>query len=163
MNGQTIQPTTRRRSTKVRRRDRKGLALSVELIVVLPVLLLVLVAMVEYGILLVSSQGISAAANVGARQAALPSSSKADVDAAVETALGGFIWQGRQETLVFVNGAKDNSVAPNTGLLDASTTGDEIQVTVSIDADEVTPDILRYIGLSLAGSQVTSTFITRRE
>lgn len=163
MNRQCMRRTIRIRPSRSRRRDRKGLALSVELIVVLPVLLLVLVAMVEYGILLVSSQGISAAANVGARQAALPSTSKVDVEAAVQAALGGFIWQGRQETLVFVNGAKDNSLAPDTGLLYASTTGDEIQVTVSIDADEVTPDILRYIGLSLAGSQATSTFVTRRE
>lgn len=153
----------RRKPAAARRRERKGVALSIELIVVLPVLLLVLVAMVEYGILLISTQGISAAASVGARLAALPSTSKVDVEDAVDAALGGYIWNGRHETLVFVDGDKDLSVAPGTGPLATAGSGAEVQVTVRIDADEVAPDILRYIGVSLVGSQVSATFITRKE
>ena len=142
---------------------RRGVALSVELVMVLPVLFAVLVGTVEFGILLMSSQGVSAAANIGAREAALPSSDLASVTAAVHTALEGYIWDnppvpGVVEVRVLVNGTLDTGT-----LLANAAAGDIVTVIVDCPMDSAAPDALSIFGISLAGRELTSTFVTRRE
>jgi hypothetical protein len=141
-------------------RRRKGAVLSIELVMVLPILLVVLLASVEFGILLMATQGVGAAANVGARAAALPSSSRARVEAAVNAALDGWVWQDEHEVVIFVN---NNRVTPTDDYLASAVTGDVVSVTVNVPMDQAAPDLLRYFGISIAGKELTTTYVTRKE
>lgn len=145
-----------------RRNNRRGAILSLELIMVLPVLLMVLLATVEFGILLMSSQGVGAAASVGARNAALPSSSKASVTAAVATALDGYIWQGTEEVVIYVDSGS-GFVFDNGAVLANAPSGSVVSVTVNVESDQAAPDLLKYFGISLAGKELTTTYVTRKE
>jgi hypothetical protein len=150
--------------SKVNRRRRRAV-LSLELIMVLPVLLLVLLATVEFGILLMSSQGVGAAAAVGSRNAALPSSSRTSVVAAVDTALSGYVWKNFRQVEIFVDSGggfvKDTPV-PGTLLANAPS-GSIVSVTVNVEMDEAAPDLLKYFGISLNGKYLTTTYVTRKE
>jgi hypothetical protein len=152
--------TKHSRITKASRR--KGAILSLEMAIALPVLLLVVLAAVEYTFLLLGSQAITAAANVGARQAALPSTSAADVEDAVFDALASWRWARPQflEVLVFVDG---DPAGPGNELENAPS-GTEVQVTVKLPSDQAAPDLLKIVPvLSIAGQELTSSFITRKE
>jgi len=140
--------------------------LSIELIMVLPILLIVLLAMVEFGILLMSSQGIGAAASIGSRNAALPSSSLASVQAAVDTALQGYIWQDKTELVVFVDedGNGPGGFVADTGLILANApSGAIVSVTVNLPMDDAAPNLLRFFGIDLIGKELTTTYVTRKE
>lgn len=145
-----------------RRHNRRGAILSLELIMVLPILLLVLLATVEFGILLMSSQGVGAAASVGSRNAALPSSSLASVSAAVSTALEGYVWQGKHEVIVFVDSG-GGFVADNGTVLANAPSGSVVSVTVNVPSDQAAPNLLQYFGISLTGKELTTTYVTRKE
>lgn len=155
--------TTAHNSTPLRPRTsrRKGAVLSIELVMALPILLVVLLATVEFGILLMATQGVGAAANVGSRAAALPSSTRASVYAAVDNALSGWIWRGRHEVVIFVNGARVTPTSPD--FLASASTGAVVSVTVNVDMDDAAPDLLRYFGISIAGKEITTTYVTRKE
>jgi Flp pilus assembly protein TadG len=140
------------------RRRRKGAVLSIELIIVLPILLAVVLASVEFGLLLMASQGVGAAANVGAREAAKPSSSRASVEATVAAAVQGWRWNNDYEVVIFVNGVKDSG----NGLLTAGH-GATVSVTVNVPMDEAAPDLLKTLGVTLAGKELTSTYVTLKE
>lgn len=144
---------------------RRGVALSVELVMVLPILFAVLLATVEFGILLMASQGLAAAANIGAREAALPSADYASVTTAVQTALDGYVWKTdpQLEVSIFVNGNIDRGPLFPPEELAAAITGDVVSVVVSIPMDRVAPDALKFVGISIAGRELRSTFVTRRE
>jgi hypothetical protein len=139
---------------------RKGAVLSIELVMVLPILLVVLLASVEFGILLMATQGVGAAASVGARAAAIPSSSRTRVEAAVNAALDGWVWQDEHEVVIFVN---NNRVTPADDYLASAVTGDVVSVTVNVPMDQAAPDLLRYFGISIAGKELTTTYVTRKE
>lgn len=147
---------------KARRRSRRGAVLALELIMVLPVLFIILLATVEFGILLMASQGVGAAANVGSRNAALPSSSKASVEAAVNTALSGYAWDGMHETVIFVDQGlgfvKDNGL-----VLQSAPSGSIVSVTVNVPMDDAAPDLLKFFGISIANKDLTTTYVTRKE
>jgi Flp pilus assembly protein TadG len=145
-----------------RRHNRRGAILSLELIMVLPILLIVLLATVEFGILLMSSQGVGAAASVGARNAALPSSSLASVTDAVSTALDGYSWQGKQEVVVFVDSGS-GFVRDNGPVLANAPSGSVVSVTVNVPSDQAAPNLLQYFGISLSGKELTTTYVTRKE
>lgn len=140
------------------RSRRKGAVLSIELIIVLPILLAVVLASVEFGLLLMASQGVGAAANVGAREAAKPSSSRASVETAVAAAVQGWRWNNDYEVVIFVNGMKDSG----NELLTAGH-GATVSVTVNVPMEEAAPDLLKTLGVTLAGKELTSTYVTLKE
>ena len=144
---------------------RRGVALSVELVLVLPILFAILLAMVEFGILLMGSQGLTAAANIGAREAALPSADYTSVVNAVKSALQGYVWKNdaQLEVVIFVNGVKDRGPAFPPEELATAISGDEISVSVNIGMNRVAPDALKFVGITLVGHELTTTFVTRRE
>lgn len=154
------QVTNMKQITK-NRRSRTGAVLALELIMVMPILLMVLLATVEFGILLMSSQGVGAAAAHGSRNAALPSSSRASVVSAVDSALSGYIWQSKAEVVVFVDGIKDTPV-PGTLLANAPS-GSIVSVTVNVKMNDAAPDLLKYFGISVATKSLTTTYVTRKE
>jgi len=144
------------------KRRRRGVMLAVELVMVLPVLLIVLLAFVEFGILLMASQGVGASASLAAREAALASSTEASLVGAAEGALEGWVWKGKHEVVIFVNGAKVDLNDANDDLQSAATAA-EISVTINVPMTQAAPDLLRYFGLSLAGKDLTATYVTRKE
>ncbi len=147
-------------SNRSRARRRKGAVLSIELVMVVPILLSILLALVEFGILLMATQGVGAGASVGARAAGVASSSRASVEAAIDTALQGWVWQGQHEVLIFVNGQADTG---SNHLLASAVTGDVVSVTVKVPMDQAAPDLLRYFGISIADKELISTYVTRKE
>jgi Flp pilus assembly protein TadG len=136
--------------------------LSVELVLVLPILLIVLLAFVEFGLLLMATQGVSASANLAAREAALASATEASVEAAADDALAGWVWNGKHEVVVFVNGVKVDFTTPP-DLIAMAPTGSDISVTVNVPMTDAAPDLLAYFGISLEGKELTTTFVTRKE
>jgi Flp pilus assembly protein TadG len=139
---------------------RRGVALSVELVMALPILLAVLFAIVEFGLLLQSNQGVIVAASFGSREAALPGADYASVVNAVDQATQGYKWQLQTEVAIYVNGVKDTG---SNDLLQNAVTGDVVLVTVSLPMEHGAPDALKFVGYTLVGRELTSTFVTRRE
>ena len=149
--------TTRR---PARRRNRRGMLLSFELVIMLPVMLLIVLAIVEFSLLLMSAQGISMAAHRATREAALPGADYASVEDAVKDALRGYVWKDEAEVVAYVNHTRD--VGGSSAVKNAIT-GDEIMVVVTVPANKAAPDILAFIGLSTSHSEVRTSFVTRRE
>ncbi len=161
------------------RRQRRGVLLSLELVIALPILLVVILSAVEFTFLLLGSQAITAAANVGARQAALPSTSSLDVERAVYSALGSWRWAQTTNdlaVLVYVdqddNGQiendelvhRTNNLSDSNGQLANAPTGTVVQVTIQLPAIAAAPDLLGFVpGLSIKGQELTASFVTRKE
>lgn len=158
---------------------RKGALLSLELAIALPVLLLVVVGAVEFSFLLLGSQAITAAANVGARQAALPNSTADDVNDAIFQALASWRWAKPQYMQVLVFADTDNGFeelnlvydsqdpatygTPATDEIRNAPTGTDIQVTVKLPSNQAAPDLLKVFGLGLGTQELTATFVARKE
>ncbi|QDU31031.1 TadE-like protein [Anatilimnocola aggregata] len=145
---------------------RRGAVLALELVLALPILLIVLVATVEFGILLMASQGVGAAASIGSRNAALPSSSRASVEAAVSTALDGYVWNGMEEVVIHVDYNDNAGFLPDEGAnnrLANAPSGSLVSVSVNVFMDDAAPDLLRQFGISIANKELTTTFVTRKE
>jgi Flp pilus assembly protein TadG len=159
-----------------RKRNRKGALLSLELVIALPVLLTVIFAAVEFTFLLLGSQAITAAANVGARQAALPSATADEVNHAVLQALGSWRWAQPNilQVLIFVeDGNGDLELVSNSfdseaeqdqlNKLGLAPTGTDVQVTVKLASTDAAPNLLSIVGLNLTGQELTASFVTRKE
>lgn len=158
---------------------RKGALLSLELVIALPVLLIVVFAAVEFSFLLLGSQAITAAANVGARQAALPSSTAEDVRFAVFQALDSWRWAEPEhlQVLIFVDEDEDgidgDDLVYNSqdttldddpeDIVGTAPTGTSIQVTINLLSEQAAPDLLSIVHLGLEGQELTASFVTRKE
>ncbi len=130
-------------------RKKRGV-LTMELILVLPVLLIVLLALVELGTYLLAAQAIQGAAMAGAREATLPSASYDRVSAAVVGALAGWSYAG--------------SLGPdNIQVVDLPAQG-SVSVIVSVDATKAALNPLAIVpGLDLSGTKITAQFVMRKE
>lgn len=135
----------------VARRSRRGV-LSLELILVLPILLIVILATVEFGMLLASGQAVNAAAGVGAREATLPGATPAKVQAAVQRAVASWRFARRLDA-VQISPAHPQDAR----------TGDPVKVTVSVDSAAAAPNLLRFVGVSLAGQKLSASYVLRKE
>ena len=160
-------------------RKRLGALLSIELVIALPILLIVILASVEFTFMLLGSQALTAAANVGARQAALPSTSSSQVEDTVYMALSSWRWAQNKNDLAVVvyvdqddNGQIENDerVFQTNTLSDAAEvlanapTGTVVQVTLRLPAPAAAPDLLGiFPGLSIKGQELTASFVTRKE
>lgn len=159
---------------------RRGALLSLELVITLPVLLLVTLGALEFSFLLMGTQAITAGANVGARQAALPSATAEQVNRAVFQALGSWRWARPEDkflqVLIFVDIDNDGSLELVSNSLDPATSwdtanelgnaaaGTPVQVTVKLPSNEASPDLLSFIsGLSIKNQELTASFVTRKE
>ena len=144
-----------RRNRCVRRRPAM---LTFELCLTLPILLVVGIAIVQFSLMLLGSQAISAAAHAGAREACLPGASSLSVVRAVENALQGYSFQNNCEVLIFVNNQPETVSALSTAI-----TGDSVGVTVRVGAPHVAPNSLLLIGISIADTTLQQTFVMRKE
>jgi Flp pilus assembly protein TadG len=123
----------------------------VELLIVLPILLSLLLGMVEFSMFLAARQQVTTASREGARVAALGGSAQ-EVQQAVLLFLGrGNLGTANvQVTLSF-----------STGL--PGVNGQAAQVTVSLPANQVVPDLLRFIGVSIQNQTIVASTVMRLE
>jgi hypothetical protein len=125
--------------------------MTVELIMVLPILLLLLFAMVQFSMLLTARQQLLAASREGARTGAR-GGSPAEVGAAVKGALGqGSLGEARVHYRVL---AGDPS-QPVPGR-------ERVEVTVEVPATRVVPDLIRWV-VSFEDQDLVATTVMQRE
>ena len=144
-----------RRNRLVRRR---AAMLTFELCLTLPILLVVGIAIVQFSLMLLGSQAISAAAHAGAREACLPGASSPSVVRAVENALQGYSFQNNCRVSIFVNNQPETDFP-----LSSAITGDTVGVTVRVGAAHVAPNALLLVGISIADTTLQQTFVMRKE
>ena len=129
------------------KKRRRG-ALAMELLFALPIMLAVLLAMVEFSILLSARQQVTSAAREAARVAAL-GGSPTEIRTIVDRFLGPQVAQ-IEATLNDVNG----NPLPS---------GEPIQVVVSVPMFRMVPELLGFIGFSLRGQELTARAVMRKE
>jgi len=123
----------------------------VELLLALPVLLAVLLGVVEFSLMLVAQQQLVTASREGARVAA-QGGAQADVVQAVDQFLG----TGSLSNATVVAVLTDASGQP-------LPSGQPVSVTVSLPATQAVPDLLAFIGFSIAGNTLAAQAVMRKE
>jgi hypothetical protein len=146
--------TGRQYGRSVHGRRRRG-SLTVELIIAFPILFGLLLAMVEFSMLLFSRQQLTAASREGARVAAIGGEIQ-DVERTVVRYLG----EGRL-------GDAEVSMTDSTGNListsDAVPSGESVEVWVRLPANHAVPDLLRFIGYSIRDDEIVARTVMRKE
>ncbi len=134
--------------------------LTLEFVLIAPLLLVLVLAGVEFAAWLMATQAVSAAACVGARAASVTDATLATVEAAVAQALDD--WKFGQAidpvAIKVTNQVGDMS----TDLADAQT-GDMVKVIVSVDVVDAVPDLLNFFGVLLSGEKLTASCVARKE
>ncbi len=132
-----------------RRARRAGAAL--ELLLVLPVLLSLLVAMVEFSLLLVARQQLAGASREAARVAA----QGGDL-AAVQAAASLYLGTGNLANAQVLANLTDEGGMP-------LPSGAPVVVTVQVPATQAAPDLLAFVGLSLMDETLSAQTVMRKE
>ena len=136
-----------RPSRKQARADRKGALLSVEMVLVLPIVIAMFMALVEFSLLWSANQRVKEASLAGCRVASFVGSNIPAIQQAVEVSL-------YKQSLI--NHYKVD--------VDGGTqTGDPIAITVRVPMKAASPDLLQLFGFSLSGRHLISQTIMRRE
>jgi Flp pilus assembly protein TadG len=125
--------------------------LAIELLFVLPIIVIMVLAMVEFSMILVARQQLTAASREGARVAAIGGTT-ADIDNAVHTYLGTGSLAAAQVVPVITDDM--NNPLPS---------GAPVQVTVQIPTAQVVPNLLAPIGFSIANDVLVAQTIMRKE
>jgi Flp pilus assembly protein TadG len=129
---------------------RRGSA-AVELLIVLPILLSLLLGMVEFSMFLAARQQVTTASREGARVAAM----------------GGTTQEVQQAVLLFLGGGNLNTanlqvrLSFSTGL--PGVNGQAAQVIVSLPVNQVVPDLLSFIGISIQNQTIVASTVMRLE
>ena len=145
----------RRRSSPATRRSRRCGYLLFELLLLLPVLLVLVLAAVEFGMLLQARQQLVAASREGGRVAAVGGTHQ-DVEELTRRVLGSGRLGDAEIQLTFEDG---------TPLLPGQTvpTGAAVAVWIRLPARHAVPDLLRFIGYSLKDDEIVGRTVMRRE
>jgi Flp pilus assembly protein TadG len=123
--------------------------MALELLLVLPLLLTLLFAMIQFSLLLSSRQVMLAASQEGARVAA-QGGDAAEVETATRRVLGnGALSQAR--VVVQVTDSSGNPLP----------SGDPVTVCVQLNADQAAPNLLRFIGLNIQEPIVACTTLRK--
>lgn len=130
-----------------RRTPRRGAVLTVEMLLVIPLIIGLILAVVEFSMIWSGNQKLAAAARAGCRVATLPGSSQAEVEQAVQVAIN-------HRYL-----SRDAQIQIQWG----EYTGDPVVVEVRAPMRAASPDMLALIGLGLGDRQMTATSVMRRE
>ena len=149
---------TLRYNNLTRSSTRRSGVLTVELLLAIPILLVLLLATLQFAMLLLSDQAISAAASIGAREAALPSATTTRVETVVNEVLDGWRFFPDLEPIeIRVNGFV---AAPET-----ANTGDIVSVKVRVASNAAAPDLLEIFGseYSIAAKELCHQGVARKE
>lgn len=120
-------------------RRRLGAILSTELVLVLPIVITLLLAVVEFGMIMQARGSVVEASRVAGRLAAQSHATAADVEVAARRALGRKLGQAADVNVV----AGDHP-------------GDRVVVGVAVPMTAASPDFLFWIGLSHEGKQLAA-------
>lgn len=141
----------RKRQKRMRNdRARRG-ATALEFAIVLPIFLLVIVGIIEFGRAVMVQQVITNCAREGARKAVVPGATNAQVEAVIDNYMTNAGLSGHSRSIV--NVTRD----PET--LSTALSGDEISITVSIDYADVSWGLTTW----LADKTLSSSVVMRKE
>ena len=143
-----------------RRCARRGTVLTIEMLLLIPLLLVIVFAIAQYSMMLMATQAISASASVGVRQAILPGATNAGVENAVRSALAGWSFQDDNDLDVQIYVEDMPHGAP---AVENAVTGEDVTVSVSVPATRVAPNALLLVGISIDSTALRSTFTMRKE
>lgn len=130
-----------------RRAARKGAVLSMELIFVLPIVICLVLAVIEFGMLWSANQRVKEAASAACRIATFRGADMTAVRRAAEQTL-------KRSSLVSTYSIDIRNATP-----DAS----EIAVTVTVPMKAAAPDMLGLIGFGLGNRQMSASAVMRKE
>ncbi len=138
----------RRNTTRISARKRRlGAILSMELIFVLPILLALILASVEFGMLWSSGRRVEEAAAAGCRTASFRGADEVAIRRSIERTLD-------RASLV-----KSYAVDVRRDLPDTN----EVCVTVTVPMKAAAPDMLGIIGFTLGSRKITAQSVMRKE
>lgn len=137
----------RRDFVRAARRPRRGALMSMELVIVLPILIAMFFAMIEFSMLWSAKQRLKDASLAGCRVATFPGATEPAVRQAVEAALN-------KQPLV-----KTYTVQVDGGWR----SGDDVAVTVQVPMRAAAPDLLGLFGLGMGRQSLVSQTIMRKE
>lgn len=118
---------------------RLGAILSMELVLVLPIILVLLLALVEFGMIMQARGSVVEATRVAGRLAAQSNAAPESVDLAARRALGNKLGQAADVDVIL-----------------GQHPGDRVAVAVKVPMNSASPDFLFWIGLSNKGKQLTA-------
>lgn len=139
------------RANPPRRRARRRAGAALELLLVFPVLLSLLLAMVQFSMLLAARQQLTGASREAARVAA----QGGDL-VAVQTAASLYLGSGSLANAQVVASVTDANGMP-------LPSGAPVAVTVQVPATQAAPDLLAYVGLSLRNEMLSAQTVMRKE
>jgi Flp pilus assembly protein TadG len=136
-------------NNKIQRRSRSqrrlGAVLSMELILVLPIVLALVFSVIEFGMLWSSSQRVEAAASAGCRTASFRGADETAIRRAVERTLG------------------RPALIANYSIDIRQDVSNEVSVSVAVPMKSAAPDLLRFVGFALDGRLLSSQTVMRKE
>jgi Flp pilus assembly protein TadG len=139
-----------RRSGRARR-ARLGAILSLELILVLPILTAILLAIMELSMLMMGYQRVQSASSAACRVGTLPLPACTALDQAMQEAAAQAL-----DKLPMVAAYQMNYEV-------GQYAGDQVWVQVSVPMTAAAPDLLRVVGLSLQGRQLVAQTVMRKQ
>ena len=115
---------------RARNEDQRGAA-AVELALILPILILLVFGIVQFGIAFNNKQGLHAAAREGARFGALPQHSKTEIISRVDDALDGVIDPSDATVTVHIIRPNGTEIDAPTQPCDLQAAGTRVKVIIS--------------------------------
>jgi Flp pilus assembly protein TadG len=134
-----------------RRRARRRAGVTLELLLVFPILLALLLAMIQFSMLLVARQQLTGASREAARVAA----QGGDLSA-VQAAASLYLGQGN------LSNAQVQAVLTDPAGLPLPS-GAPVSVTVQVPAIQAAPDLLAFVGVSLKDEVLSAQTVMRKE
>jgi Flp pilus assembly protein TadG len=128
-----------------RGKRRLGAVLSMELILVLPIVLGLVFSIIEFGMLWSSSQRVKDAATAGCRTASFRGADESAIRRAVENSLG------------------KPALIANYSIDIQQNVSNEVSVAVAVPMRSAAPDLLRFVGFALDGRLLSSQTVMRKE
>jgi len=134
--------------------------MTAELIVTMPIVVGLIFAMIEIGMVLVAQQQIENAARIGCRVGALPADDPGEVDPSTQRPL---------HEIAVENAVK--RALSNKRLIEGVhvqfdkgfNTGDPVRVKITLPMNVAAPDMLAFLGFSLQGHTLKAECVMRRE
>lgn len=143
-----------RHSCRQKRRSRRGI-LALELLLILPILLLLVLAMIQFSLTLHARQQLVAASREGCRIAAL-GGDLGEVERTVRRTLG----NGRlADADIEITDEAGRTIEAG----QAVPSGEAVAVWLRLPTIHAVPDLLRFIGYSIKEDEIIARTLMRRE
>ncbi|MDA7950310.1 MAG: pilus assembly protein [Pirellulaceae bacterium] len=139
-------------------RCRAGVTFSLEMVLILPILVLVLLALTEFGMHLLVSQQLHSISGETARYAASPAATKTSIESFAERQLANYSWGNRVDLELNASTLQNQQLS-----WEDLETGDFVTVKMSLPVTVAVPDFLAIIGYSYQGESFTARHLAQRQ